>query len=109
MIFVSLLLKKELSSPPIEGGSDQFSISYDGKLLAFSVHTKNREMAWTTKWDIYLIDLTKTSNPVLGTYLSVNTYTGSNGDAVTTYSGTVNVIALSKKSEISHTLKSKVR
>ena len=48
--------------------------------------------------DIYLIDLTKTSNPVLGTYLSVNTYTGSNGDAVTTYSGTVNVIALSKKS-----------
>ena len=60
---VDLLLKKELSSPPIEGGSDQFSISYDGKLLAFSVHTKNREMAWTTKWDIYLIDLTA-ENPL---------------------------------------------
>ena len=54
---VDLLLKEELSSPPIEGGSDQFSISSNGNLLAFSVHTKNREMAWTTKWDIYLVDL----------------------------------------------------
>ena len=54
---VDVLLNQKLSSPPIEGGSDQFSISSDGKLIAFSVHAKNNEMAWTTKWDIYLVDI----------------------------------------------------
>lgn len=54
---VDLLLKQALSSPPIEGGSDQFSISNDNKHIAFSVHKKDREMSWTTKWDIYVADI----------------------------------------------------
>lgn len=49
--------------------------------------------------DVLLVDLTKDSNSqVLGTYSSVNTYTGNNKDTLTTYSGMVNVIAVSKKS-----------
>lgn len=49
--------------------------------------------------DVILIDLTKeTNSQILGTYTSVNTYTGSNNDTLSTYSGMVNVIAISKKS-----------
>lgn len=49
--------------------------------------------------DVILIDLTKdTNSQILGTYTSVNTYTGSNNDTLSTYSGMINVIAVSKKS-----------
>lgn len=48
--------------------------------------------------DVLLVDLTKdASSQILGTYVSVNTYTGTNGNNLTTTTGMVNVIAVSKK------------
>ena len=48
---------KHVSSPPFEGGSDQFSISPDEKYIAFSGQEKNEKMAYNTKWDIYLYNV----------------------------------------------------
>jgi len=53
-----LSTKKNVCSPPFEGGSDQISISLDEKYIAFSGHEKNEKMAYNTKWDIYLYDVT---------------------------------------------------
>ena len=53
-----LSTKKNVCSPPFEGGSDQFNISPDEKYIAFSGHEKNENMAFSTKWDIYLYNVT---------------------------------------------------
>lgn len=52
-----MLLNLDSVSPPIENGPEQFSISNDNNLIAFSVHVNDREMAWNTKWDIYTFNL----------------------------------------------------
>ena len=52
-----MINKQNLCSPPIEYGSEQFDISSNEKYIAFSVHRKDRNMSWTTKWDILLYDV----------------------------------------------------
>jgi dipeptidyl aminopeptidase/acylaminoacyl peptidase len=54
---VDMINKQNLCSPPIEYGSEQFDISSNEKYIAFSVHRKDRNMSWTTKWDILLYDV----------------------------------------------------
>lgn len=53
---IDMLLNQEASSPPIEGGSNSFSISEDESKIAFMVHQKDRTMAWNTKWNVYIYD-----------------------------------------------------
>ena len=55
---VDMMLKEAYCSPPLEGGADQFAISNDGSLIAFSAHKKDEKMAYNTKWDVYLYDTT---------------------------------------------------
>ena len=68
---VDMILNQKLCSPPIEFGSEQFDISSNEKYIAFSVHKKDRNMSWTTKWDILIYDvdekvLTNVTQEVLG-------------------------------------------
>ena len=55
---VDLMKSQEYCSPPLENGADQFDISPDGNLVAFSAHSKDKEMSYNTKWEIYIYDLT---------------------------------------------------
>ena len=54
---VDMILSQKLCSPPIEYGSEQFAISSDENLIAFSTHKKDRNMSWTTKWDILIYEV----------------------------------------------------
>lgn len=45
---------KEYQSPPIENGAEQFAISPDEKYIAFSALSRNKEMSYNTKWNVYL-------------------------------------------------------
>ena len=54
---VDLLKTKVYCSPPIENGAEQFSISADGNLIAFSAHSKDEKMSYNTKWDIFIYDI----------------------------------------------------
>ena len=56
---LDLMQSEEYCSPPLEGGADQFDISPDGNLVAFSAHAKDEKMSYNTKWDIFVYDLTK--------------------------------------------------
>ena len=56
---VDMMLKEAYCSPPLEGGSDQFSINDDGTLIAFSAHKKDEKMSYNTKWDLFLYDVQK--------------------------------------------------
>ena len=56
---VDMMQSKVFCSPPLENGAEQFSISADGNLVAFSAHNKDEKMSYNTKWDIYLYDITK--------------------------------------------------
>jgi dipeptidyl aminopeptidase/acylaminoacyl peptidase len=55
---IDLLLNQRVCSPPLEGGTEAFSISPDEKYIAFAGHKKDEEMAYNTKWDIYLYNVT---------------------------------------------------
>lgn len=59
------LLHISAASPPIENGNEQFSISSNGKYVAFSVHIVNHEMSWTTKWDIFLMNTDNNDKKIL--------------------------------------------
>ena len=54
---VDLLAKQSIASPPIENGPEQFSISNEQNLIAFSTHAIDKKMAHNTKWDIVIADL----------------------------------------------------
>ena len=56
---VDMMKSEAFCSPPLENGAEQFSISDDGKLVAFSAHEKNEKMSYNTKWQIYLYILVK--------------------------------------------------
>ena len=54
---VDMMKSEAFCSPPLENGAEQFSISDDGKLVAFSAHEKNEKMSYNTKWQIYLYNI----------------------------------------------------
>ena len=54
---IDLMQSQEYCSPPLENGAEQFDISPDGNLVAFSAHSKDEKMSYNTKWEIYLYDL----------------------------------------------------
>ena len=54
---LDLMQSEEFCSPPLENGAEQFSISSDGNLIAFSDHSKDKTMSYNTKWEIYVYDL----------------------------------------------------
>ena len=62
---VDMMLNQIYCSPPLENGPEQFSISDDGNLIAFSAHKKDEKMSYNTKWDIYLYDITKNTKTEL--------------------------------------------
>ena len=54
---LDLIKSKEYCSPPLENGAEQFDISPDGNLIAFSAHSKDEKMSYNTKWELYIYDL----------------------------------------------------
>ena len=54
---LDLMKSKEYCSPPLENGAEQFDISPDGNLIAFSAHSKDEKMSYNTKWELYIYDL----------------------------------------------------
>ena len=54
---VDMMQDQVFCSPPLENGAEQFSISPDGNLVAFSAHNKDEKMSYNTKWDIYLYNI----------------------------------------------------
>ena len=54
---IDLMQSQEYCSPPLENGAEQFDISPDSNLVAFSAHSKDEKMSYNTKWEIYLYDL----------------------------------------------------
>ena len=54
---VDMMKSEAFCSPPLENGAEHFSISDDGKLVAFSAHEKNEKMSYNTKWQIYLYNI----------------------------------------------------
>ena len=56
---LDLMKSEEYCSPPLENGAEQFDISPDGNLVAFSAHSKDEKMSYNTKWEIYVYDLSR--------------------------------------------------
>ena len=56
---VDLMKSEQYCSPPLENGAEQFDISPDGNLIAFSAHSKDEKMSYNTKWEIYIYDVSK--------------------------------------------------
>ena len=46
---IDLMKNEEYCSPPLEKGAEQFDISPDGNLIAFSAHSKDEKMSYNTK------------------------------------------------------------
>ena len=62
---LDLMQSQEYCSPPLEGGADQFDISPDGNLIAFSAHKKDEKMSYNTKWEVYVYDLTNNERKLI--------------------------------------------
>ena len=62
---VDMLLADEICSPPLEGGSDSFSISKDENLVAFAIHKKDRIMSYNTKWDIVVYNIKENKTSII--------------------------------------------
>ena len=56
---------QEYCSPPLENGAEQFDISPDGNLIAFSAHSKDEKMPLNTKWEIYVYDLSSNERTLI--------------------------------------------
>ena len=56
---LDLMKSEAYCSPPLENGAEQFDISPDGNLVAFSAHSKDEKMSYNTKWEIYVYDLSQ--------------------------------------------------
>ena len=54
---IDMMQDQVYCSPPLENGAEQFSISPDGNLVAFSAHNKDEKMSYNTKWDVYLYNI----------------------------------------------------
>ena len=51
-----LTLGMKINTPPLFTSNENYDISPDGKLVAFSVHERNHEESWSTSWHTYYID-----------------------------------------------------
>ena len=69
---IDLMKNEAYCSPPLENGAEQFDISPDGNLIAFSSHSKDEKMSYNTKWEIYVYDL----NNKVKTAITENTENG---------------------------------
>ena len=56
---IDMMANDQYCSPPLENGAEQFDISPDGNIVAFSAHSKDEKMSYNTKWEIYLYDVSK--------------------------------------------------
>ena len=54
---IDMMKGEQYCSPPLENGPEQFSISDDGKLVAFSAHSKDEKMSYNTKWEMHLYNI----------------------------------------------------
>ena len=62
---LDLMKFEEYCSPPLENGAEEFDISPDGNLVAFSAHSKDKKMSYNTKWEIYIYDLTNNKRKLI--------------------------------------------
>ena len=55
----------ELNTPPLFSSSDNFDISNDGTMVAFSAHIRDHEESWSTSWRTYFINTVTMKKPIL--------------------------------------------
>ena len=55
----------ELNTPPLFTSNENYDISPDGNLVAFSAHLRNHEESWSTSWHTYYINPSLMNKPYL--------------------------------------------
>lgn len=55
----------ELNTPPLFTSNDNYDISNDGTMVAFSAHLRNHEESWSTSWHTYYINPSTMSKPYM--------------------------------------------
>ena len=60
-----LTIGMELNTPPLFTSNENYDISPNGKLVAFTAHLRNHEEAWSTSWHTYYIDPSIMDKPYL--------------------------------------------
>ena len=55
----------ELNTPPLFTSNENYDISNDGTMVAFSAHIRNHEESWSTSWHTYYINLNTMSKPYM--------------------------------------------
>ena len=55
----------ELNTPPLFTSNENYDISPDGNLVAFSAHLRNHEESWSTSWHTYYINPSLMDKPYL--------------------------------------------
>ena len=55
----------ELNTPPLFTSNENYDISPDGNLVAFSAHIRNHEESWSTSWHTYYTDTKLMNKPYL--------------------------------------------
>ena len=58
-----ITLGMELNTPPLFTSNDNYDISNDGTMVAFSAHIRNHEESWSTSWHTYYINPSTMNNP----------------------------------------------
>jgi acylaminoacyl-peptidase len=53
----------ELNTPPLFTSNQNYDISNDGNLVAFSAHIRNHEESWSTSWHTYYVNPSTMSKP----------------------------------------------
>ena len=60
-----LTLGMELNTPPLFTSNENYDLSPDGNLVAFSVHERNHEESWSTSWHTYFIEPSMMDKPFM--------------------------------------------
>jgi hypothetical protein len=60
-----LTLGMELDTPPLFTSNENYDLSPDGNLVAFSVHERNHEESWSTSWHTYFIEPSMMDKPFM--------------------------------------------
>ena len=55
----------ELNTPPLFTSNDNYDISNDGTMVAFSAHIRNHEESWSTSWHTYFINPSAMTKPYM--------------------------------------------
>ena len=60
-----LTIGMKLNTPPLFTSNENYDISNDGNLVAFSVHERNHEESWSTSWHTYYIQPSLMDKPFM--------------------------------------------